>query len=198
MASNSANASARGSLVDRILLSPRAQRRLTWISALVFLAGVLAFMVAYMFHNTSAHVNSSNPPAPPARVGKHVKPSKDAYKTAREFLETAVLRKDLHFAYTLVGPPLKAGISRKEWETGNNQVIPYPANNAKTARFHAITSTANKLYIETQLSATKKSGLDAYTFYILLRKQHDGRWLVYYFESENPYGGLPQNGGGAG
>ena len=150
------------------------------------------------FHNTAAHTNSSNPPALRAPAGKHVKPSKNAYKTAREFLETAVLRKNLHYAYTLVGQPLKAGISRKEWETGNNQVIPYPANNARTARFHAITSTKNKLYLETQLSATKKSGLDAYTFYLLLRKQTDGRWLVDYFEAENPYGGGKTGSIGAG
>ncbi len=181
-----------------VLVSPRAQRRLTWISAAVLLAGVIAFLAAYVFHSTAAHTNSSNPPAPTPSAGKHVTPSKDAYTTARQFLETAVLRKNLHYAYTLVGQPLKAGISRKEWETGNNQVIPYPANNAKTARFHAISSTKDKLYIETQLSATKKSGLDAYTFYILLRKQHDGRWLVDYFESENPYGGGKPGGIGAG
>lgn len=199
MATNSAT-QPRGTLLDRVLTSPRAQRRLTWISAFVLVAGVTAAVVTFVLHNTTSQANTlSGPPqAPAAGAGKHVKPSKNAYTTARHFLEWAVARKDLHAAYPLVGSPLKAGVSKAQWLSGDNPVIPYPVNNARTAQFHAITSTKNKLYIEMQLSATKKSNLDAFTFFMLLRKTKSGNWLVDYFEAENPYNGLPQNGGGVG
>ena len=195
MATNSASAPTRGSLRDRILTSPRAQRRLTVLSALVLLAGVIAFSLAFVFHNSTTATNHRATGPQTAPTAAHVKPSKDAYAVAREFLQTAVLRKHLHEAYTLVAAPLKAGMSRKEWETGNNQVIPYPVANARTAAFHPITSTKNKLYMAMELAATRKSGLNAYTFYMGLQRQKDGTWLVDYFEAENPYG-IPMSGYG--
>jgi hypothetical protein len=193
MASNSASAPGRGSRVSQFLDSPRAQRRLTVVSAAVLVAGIAAVLVVFVFHNVSAHTNANVQGKPPKTV-PHVKPSKDALAVAREFLGTAVIRKHMHEAYNLVAAPLKAGISRKQWESGNNQVIPYPANNWKTALFHPVSSTPKKLYLAVSLSATKKSGLDAFTFYIELVKQNDGRWLVDYFEAENPYNGLPSTG----
>lgn len=196
MATNSASAPARGSLRDRILMSPRAQRRLTVLSALVLLAGLTAFSLTFVFHNSTTVTNhrATGPQAAPTAV--HVKPSKDAYAVAREFLQTAVRRKHLHEAYTLVAAPLKAGMSRKQWESGNNPVIPYPVNNAMTAEFHPITSTKNELYMAMELSATPKSGQNAYTFYMGLQRQKDGTWLVDYFEAENPYGVLMSGYGG--
>ena len=195
MATNSASAAARGSLRDRLFMSPRAQRRLTVLSALVLLAGIVAFSLAYVFHNSTTQTNhrATGPAAAPHAA--RVKPSKDAYTVAREFLQTAVRRKNLHEAYTLVAAPLKAGMSRKQWETGNNPVIPYPVNNARTAAFHPITSTKNELYMAMELSATPQSGQNAYTFYMGLQRQKDGTWLVDYFEAENPYG-LPMSGYG--
>jgi hypothetical protein len=188
MATNSASASARGSLRDRLLMSPRAQRRLTVLSALVLLAGIVAFSLAFVFKNDTTSTNSRSTSPQAAPTAKHVKPSRDAYAVAREFLQTAVRRKHLHEAYNLVAAPLKAGMSRKQWETGNNPVIPYPVNNALTADFHPITSTKNYLYFATELSATPQSGQNAYTFYIGMQKDKDGKWRVNYFEAENPYG----------
>jgi hypothetical protein len=167
---------------------------LTWISACVLIAGAAAFVLTYVLHNTTAQANPRVQGGPPAKIAKHVKPSKDATTVARQFLETAVARKNMHFAYTLVAAPLKAGISRKEWEKGNNQVIPYPVNNARTVHFDPINSTKSRLYIAMILSATKKSHLDAFTFFMDLRKIH-GKWLVDYFEAENPYAGAKPGGG---
>ena len=190
MATNSASAQARGSLLDRLLMSPRAQRRLTWLSACVLLAGVTAFLLAFVFDNhTTPVTRPSGKPGPAAApIPKHVKPSKDAFAVARRFLVDGVARKDLHEAWTLVALPLKVGHSRKEWESGYNQIIPYPVVNVRTTVLHPITSTKNHLYLAMELDASAKSNLNTYTFYMGLRKARDGKWLVDYFEAENPLG----------
>jgi hypothetical protein len=183
MATNPAKASA-GSSRRRLIDSPRAQRRFGWFSAAVLVVGIVTFLVVVVFHNTSTANNPPihHPPAPPP--APHVKPSNDARAVAREFLLTAVLRKDLHQAYTLVAAPLKAGESRKEWETGNNPVTPYDAYNARTAGLSVVDSTARRLYL--QVSLLSKTQRPA-TFYMELRKHSNGKWLVDYFEANNPF-----------
>jgi hypothetical protein len=178
---------------DRLLNSPRAQRRMMVFSAVVLLAGAAAFLTSVVFDNRATPVNQPSSTSKAARSAKRVKPSTDAYAVVREFLQTAVRRRNMHEAYNLVAAPLKSNESRKEWERGNNEVAPYPVNNARTAAFHPITSTKNHLYLWTELSATKASGLNAFTFDIGVRKVN-GKWLVDYFEAENPYGGSHAGG----
>jgi hypothetical protein len=167
------------------------------LSAGVLAAGVAAFLVAFVFQNHTAPLNHNSGGPLSAPVPKHVKPSKNAYTVVREFLQTAVRRRDMHEAYNLVAAPLKSNESRAQWEKGNNEIYPYPVNNASTAALHPITSTKNHLYLWTELSATKASGLNAFTFDIGVRKVN-GKWLVDYFEAENPYGGRPNGGGSLG
>jgi hypothetical protein len=188
VATNSANAPAPGSRLSRLANSPRAQRSLIVVSAVVLVVGLAAFVAVRVFH--SGAPSAANPPtnkpqnsAPPVRV----KPSEDAYKVAREFLETAVLRQNMHQAYTLVAAPLKEGISRHQWETGANQVLSYPAANARTATFVPISSTKGKLYMQLQLVPRAGSGEKASVFFIELTKQN-GKWLVDYWMPANPYG----------
>ena len=47
--------------------------------------------------------------------------------TASQFIKTAVARKHLDSAWNMLGPEMKAGQTRKSWDTGNNNVIPFPA-----------------------------------------------------------------------
>src|SRR5207248_1804063 len=125
------------------LSSPRMQQRLVWISGAVLLIGVAVFLGVFLSRGTSrpANVNlstvSSAPPSSttPAAKNAKVAPSAAAFQVARTFLETAVLRKNLDAAYPLVGPNLKGGMSLTQWRKGNIAVVPYPASNAKTAKF---------------------------------------------------------------
>ncbi len=157
-------------------------------AAVVLLAGLAALVLVL---GCGAQHRAAGPPRSP----RHLKPRQTAFKVAREFLETAVLRKRLHYAYTLVAHDLKAGISRKEWETGKNQVIPYPARNASTARFRVLRSTKKRLYLQTRLVPRPKSGMaNAYTFYMEVR-HIQGKWLVDYFVAEDPYSSPPPGAG---
>jgi hypothetical protein len=198
MATNPANAPTRGSRLDRFANSPRAQRRFAWISAAVLVTGIAAFVLVFVLHDKTVPQSPvTRGPIQKTVIPAHVKPSKDAFKVAREFLETAVARTDLHEAYTLVAAPLKAGESRKEWESGTNPVIPFHAKNARTAGLDVLTSTKNSLYLALTLvptAAAWKSGERPDSFYMELQKQKDGKWLVDYFEAQNPYG-VPAGGG---
>jgi hypothetical protein len=148
----------------------------------VALLVALAILVLVVVLQNRAAPSAEPVQTTPAPV--HPKPSMDALRVAREFLETAVLHKRLHYAYTLVAPPLKGGISRQQWETGNNPVVPYPAYNARTAGLDVVASTARRLYLQVSLRAKTERPV---RFYMQLVRQKAGNWLVDYFEAENPF-----------
>ena len=187
MATNSANAPVSGSRLSRVANSPRAQRGFVIVSAVVLVAGLAAFLAVRASHSGAQSAPKSPAYVPPVRV----KPSGDAYKVAREFLATAVARKNMHQAYTLVAAPLKAGISRHQWETGANQVYPFPAANIRTARFVPVASTKRRLFADVGLIPRAGSGLQPTDFRIELAKQPNGKWLVDYFMPTCPQCGKP-------
>jgi hypothetical protein len=112
----------------------------------------------------------------------------ESIKIARQFLVTAVQRKNLDWAYDHVHVDLKGRMSRKEWDKGNIPVIPYDAQNAETTAF--IPQFSLKKEVEFEIALVPKQH-SVYAngrplrFYIALRREHDkanGRWLVSYFE----------------
>jgi hypothetical protein len=167
------------------LSSPRAQRRLIWISGAVFAAGLIAFLSAYALRGTSGiHSPISNQPAQTHPNLIKAPPSKAALKVARQFIETAPLRKNLDQAYSLVGPSLKGNMTRKQWNTGNIPVIDYPAGNAKTAAFVVDWSYKTQIMLEVDLVAKKGSGANIrphLPFFLGLERKDDkpnGPWRV--------------------
>jgi hypothetical protein len=171
--------------VGGILASPRAQRRLIVFSGGVLVIGFIAFLSAFLLRGTSGiHSPLLNQPA--QRAPKLVKapPAKAALKIARQFVETAPLRKNLDMAYSLVSPALKGTMTRKQWDTGNIPVIDYPAGNAKTASFLVDWSYKTEMMLEVDLVAKKGSGSNIRPhlgFYLGLARAGDkpnGRWLV--------------------
>jgi hypothetical protein len=177
--------------------SPRAQRALYWVSGIVFLAGVVAIITVYATRGSSTPAAVQNPSSGPtvSTPPKHVKPSSDALGVARKFLETAVVRKSLGEAYNLVGPSLKAGTSATEWKKGNNPVVPYPANNAKTTAFLVKTSHPNDLLLWVSLVPKPGAGYKPQSFSVQLNKLN-GRWVVNSFQPL--YQHQVQNGSGQG
>jgi hypothetical protein len=143
--------------------TPRRQRWLMWISGAVLVIGVAVFLGVYLSRGTSKSVSpnistvTSGPPSTSKPVTKTAPPSADALKVARTFLETAVLRKNLDAAYAIVGPDLKGGMSPAQWRKGNIAVVPYPAINARTAKFHLTESHKNALFAQVVLYPRKGS-----------------------------------------
>jgi hypothetical protein len=181
--------------------TPRSQRWLMWISAAVLVAGVAVFLGVFLSRGSSAPapaanlstVSSAPPSTKSATSNPKVAASAGALKVARTFLETAVLRKNLDAAYGLVGPDLKGGMSRAQWRKGNIPVQPYPAANAKTAKFQVKSSHKNELMLLVELTPRKGSGVRPLAFYLNVDRI-GGKWLVNYWLSDyripihsNPY-----------
>jgi hypothetical protein len=181
--------SSSSSVNDGFLSSPRAQRRLIWISGGVFGIGLIVFLSVFVLRG------SPGPSAPistlPAQTApKQVKapPDPQAFRVARRFIETAVLRKNLDAAYPLVNQEIKGGLTKQQWETGNIPVIGYPAGNTKTAAFTVLWSYKTQLMTIVDLVAKKGAHVRPHLpFFLGLVRAHNkpnGKWLVNYFEAD--------------
>jgi hypothetical protein len=52
----------------------------------------------------------------------------ELFDTSSRFVRTAVARKQLDSAWEMLGPEMKAGQTRKSWNTGFNNVVPFKAD----------------------------------------------------------------------
>lgn len=170
------------------LHSPRAQRRFYWISGSIFLLGLIVFLSVFLFRGSSG-IHSPISTVPAQTVPKEIKapPDPAAFKVARKFIETAVLRKNLSAAYPLVSPAIKGGETLKQWDKGNIAVIGYPAGNAKSAAFTVWWSYKTQIMMVVDLVAKPGSNVRPHLpFFVgLVRKDNkpNGRWLVNYWQA---------------
>jgi hypothetical protein len=172
-----------------ILSSPRAQRRLLWISGGILGIGLIVFLTTVVFRGSSGiHSPISTIKAKSAPKQIKAKPDPAAFKVGRKFIETAVLRKNLDAAYPLVNRDIKGGLTEKQWEHGDIPVIPYPAGNAKTAGFQVLWSYKTQLMLTVDLVARKGTSVRPHLpFYLGLVRAHNkpnGHWLVNYWQAD--------------
>jgi hypothetical protein len=166
--------------------SPRRQQQLLWASGAVLVIGIAVFLAVFLSRGGSqpASAGLSTVPTAPASTTptapRRVSPSPAALKTARTFLETAVLRKNLDVAYPLVGPNLKGGMTRAQWRKGNIAVTFYPARNIETTALVVKQSQKNHMLLLVELTPQKGSGVRPLAFYLGLDRIH-GKWLVNYW-----------------
>ena len=114
------------------LASPRFRRRLFWGvggAALLGSIGIIAVLVG-----DTGRSNETPLIDEPAQVYREPPKAnltnadrRQLFETASQFIKTAVARKHLDSAWDMLGPEMKAGQTRKSWDTGNNNVIPFPA-----------------------------------------------------------------------
>ena len=121
----------------------------------------------------------SQAPQPP--TPKTVPLGKDTTAVAREFLKTAVARRNLDAAWKIAGPNVRGGLTHRQWMGGNIPVVPYPIKTLAVARFKIDWSYANQAGLEVALLPRDNAGVKPQVFFILLRrvgpagKKH---WLV--------------------
>ncbi len=90
--------------------TPFWQRALPWAAAILLLAGIVVAIQAWAFHPAKkAQVFTKAPVKDVSGVPKSVKLDPAVKTLARDFILSAVARKNLRHAYTLVGPELKGG-----------------------------------------------------------------------------------------
>ena len=162
------------------LQSPRFQRRVFWIALAVLVAGVLAFVGTHYFNTAKSTQAPLTPNVPVKDVSKNPKTVKlepAATRVAREFILTAVARKDLRKAWTLAGPQLRQGMTLKSWLTGNIPVIPYPADAIDFAPMKIDYSYPKEALIEVALLPKKGAKIKGQLFGMQLDKIK-GKWVV--------------------
>jgi hypothetical protein len=175
-------------VIGTLFGSPRAQRRLFWLSAGVLVVGVAAFLAFVVFRGTGNAFPDkfSNKPAQLATPEKHVPITKAQLTLARKFMSTAVLRKNLDASYDIVNVDLKGRLTRKQWDTGNIPVIDYPAGNIDTAKFQVDYSYQNEALLEVDLISKANSGVRPELLFFLGLKRagakETGPWQVSYWE----------------
>ncbi len=135
-----------------------------WIAGAVLVAGIVVFAVGRLTSGGSSAAARPVPLSPEARA------------VAREFVDTAVARRRLGRSYDLVGPALKQGMSRTEWEGGTIPVVPYPVSES-VARFRVNGSYTDHALLEVDFYPRPKSTAKAGAFTLGLEKLA-GRWLV--------------------
>jgi hypothetical protein len=138
-----------------------------WIAGAVLLAGVCSYAVTRL---TSG--GGSGGPAPAASVPL----DPQARVVAREFVATAVARKDLARAWTLAAPALKNGLTLAQWRTGAIPVQPYPVAKA-AARYTVQVSHPESASLRVTFLPPPASSTAAGDFRLELQRIH-GRWLV--------------------
>jgi hypothetical protein len=176
-------------ILGGFLDSPRRQRRFFILSAGVLAVGVVAFVSLVVLRGTgNAFTDTiSNKPAQLYHQDKAVPVSKGEIAVARQFIRTAVARKNLDSAYAIVHPDIRGSMTRKQWDTGNIPVVSYVARNTDSAAFAVVYSYARSALLEVDLVATSASQTTRphLRFFVGLKRQGDkaaGRWLVSYWQ----------------
>jgi hypothetical protein len=171
-----------------VLNSPRRQRQFLIVSAAVFGAGVIAFVSIFLLRGTgNAFTDTfSTNPAKLAKPQKTVPVTKTQIALMRDFIRSAVARKNLAHAYAIVSTDLRGRMTLADWEKGNIPVVQYEAENVDTAAFipvyHYQTSALFNVDLIPVGHTQQRPEL---LFSIGLKRAGDkktGRWLVDYWQ----------------
>lgn len=165
-----------------VLTSRKFNLALPWIAGLVLAIGVAAFI--------QSRTNTGGPedtpvgkPVDNSKVPKSVPMSQEARQTVVTFLRTAVARKDLAKAWTVVGPGIRQGQSYQSWLKGNIAVVPYPGESMDKAPLKIDWSYPTSIGLSVALLPRKGSSEKPQVFQMELKRTGQ-RWVV---DSWAPY-----------
>ncbi len=165
------------------LSSPRFRRRLLWIAGGLGLAGI-AVGGAIVVGNTGQ--SNATPVVDQPALVYHEPPHmrltgsdrQQLIATATRFIKTAVARKHLDSAWQMLGPEMRAGQTRKSWDTGFNNVIPFPA--VGIATWSVLYAYRDDVAMDIGVVGARNSDWAGKTFTIEFKryKGHQHSWLV--------------------
>jgi hypothetical protein len=170
--------------------SPRKRRRLFRLGA-VAVACIAVGIVFVLLPNTNGLVKShfSNQPVQRVVVERQVPVTRARRSEVNSlfdaFVPSAVERHDPRTAYALVTPAFRAGVTRREWLSGQMPVYPY---DARGTSFHGWTvddSFRNSMSVELDLQPEKRA--DGPIAVNVDLKRVKGRWLIDSFYPRTSY-----------
>jgi hypothetical protein len=161
---------------------PMWRRALPWVAGVVLFFGAIAAIAVFFGDTDPPKETFSNQPVEDVtKPEKNIKVPAEVRQIAQKFITTAVARKNLDDAYDIVGPQIKQGMTRAEWNTGNIAVIPFPVDKLDYAPFKVDYAHPGDILMEVALLAKDGSGVKSQIFFINLKKFGKGakaRWLV--------------------
>ena len=131
-------------------MSARTHRQVSLLAGLVLTAGVVAFTIAYFGDTgTSQETPPSNKPRR-SSPRKQVPLDKEARRVAGRFIRLRS-RARTSASRTTSSTRSSAGMSKREWLTGNIPVVYYPAKAIETATFKVDESYPDEAILEVAL-----------------------------------------------
>lgn len=112
----------------------------------------------------------------PAKMELTAADRRELFDTAVKFISTAVARKHLDSAWDMLGPEMKAGQTRKSWDSGFNNVIPFPA--VGIATWDILYSYQGDVALDLAVVGSKESDYAGKTFTLELKRAKPHTWLV--------------------
>jgi hypothetical protein len=110
-------------------------------------------------------------------------------RVLREFILTAVDRRDVGRSWDISAPSMREGFTRRQWSKGDLPVVPYPAANRGLGRWSFVQySYTDTVGLEVFLFPKPGSGWSAMTADVELVKGHDGKWRVDYWMPKKFHG----------
>ena len=120
--------------MKRRLASPRFRRRLLWLGGGSCVTAVVVLVSIHLGntgHSQATPIDKTKK-AWVYRAPAHMRLTKrdriDLFTASSRFVRTAVARKQLDSAWEMLGPEMKAGQTRKSWDSGFNNVVPFNAD----------------------------------------------------------------------
>lgn len=165
-------------------LGRKVTKVLPYVAALVFVAGGIAFLIAY-YRNTSPITHPGTRAGTPVDLSKNpptVPLPKKARYVAGQYIVATMARTNLPLSWKLTHPSLKKGYTYKEWLTGNIPVQYYPAEAVGAASFRIEYSHPNDVLLDVYVFSKDKK-VKTQSFYIELKPVGTGKakhWLVSY------------------
>jgi hypothetical protein len=159
----------------------QSRRTLVGGGAGIGLVAAVAALFAFGPNKDAAPERFTNEPVIVPAVQIKAPLSDEARKVAVRFIQTAVARENLAEAWTLAGPNVRGGLTRKEWLTGNIPVVPYPLDSLEVAPYKVDESFTKSALLEVALLAKKGANIKSQIFFLQLVKVGEGentRWVV--------------------
>jgi hypothetical protein len=160
---------------------PRTRRRLAWGAAAALVLVGVGLLLTLGPNKNAPPERISTLPAEAAKPQVHAPLAAEAKRVAIRFIQTAVARENLDEAWTLVGPNLRGGLTRAQWVSGANPVVPFPIAKLDVAPYKVDESYTDSALLEVALLPREGSGVRAQVFFLGLRKPGNGpraRWVV--------------------
>lgn len=171
--------------MKRRLASPRFRRRLLWLgggSCALAAVVLISIQLGNTGHSQATPIDKTKKAwvyKAPAHMRLTKRDRIELFTASSRFVRTAVARKQLDSAWDMLGPEMKAGQTRKSWDSGFNNVVPFKADAIE--RWDILYAYKDDVALDLSLVRGRENG-DSWagkTFTLELKRNPSShRWLV--------------------